>query len=84
MQIQDGKNSDPGWKKVRNGIRDPESGKTSQIRNTAPNTLEILDHFSNSLYTSRPIFRQQFKALISNQANQCNVMSKWQWQYESL
>ncbi len=29
IRIQDGKNSDPGWKKVESGIR-----KTSRIRNT--------------------------------------------------
>jgi hypothetical protein len=35
IQIRNGKNSDPGWKKVGSEIRDPGSGKTSRIRNTA-------------------------------------------------
>ncbi len=32
--VRDGKNSDPGYGMEKSRIRDPETGKTSRIRNT--------------------------------------------------
>jgi hypothetical protein len=36
MRIRDGKNSDPGWRKVGSGIRYKHPGSATQVRGTDP------------------------------------------------